>query len=60
MLLLARMSGRTSILQGPKAAKYSTVLNEPIKDILHGIHNGHIAALTTDFYGGGQSAIPVV
>jgi len=54
------MFGRTSILQGPKAAKDSTVLNEPTKDILDGIHNGHIAALTTDFYGSGESAIPVV
>jgi len=42
------------------AAKYSTVVNEPIKDILDGIHNGHIAQLTTDFYGGDQRAIPVV
>ncbi|PUU81782.1 fatty acid synthase beta subunit dehydratase [Tuber borchii] len=52
--------GRTCILQGPMAAKYSTVVNEPIQDILDGIHKGHIAALTTDVYGGDESAIPVV
>ncbi|PUU78407.1 fatty acid synthase beta subunit [Tuber borchii] len=40
--------GRTWILQGAMAAKHSTVVNEPIKDILDGIHNGDSAALTTD------------
>lgn len=49
---------RTCILQGPKAAKCSTVF-KPIKDILDGIHNRHTDAPTTDFYGGGESAIPV-
>ncbi|PUU73983.1 hypothetical protein B9Z19DRAFT_1134081 [Tuber borchii] len=52
--------GRTCILQGPMAAKYSTAVNKPIKDILDGIHNGHIAALTTDVYDGDESAILVV
>ena len=52
--------GRTCILQGPMAAKYSTVVNEPIQDILDNIHNGHIAALTTDVYGGDESAIPII
>ena len=52
--------GRTRILQGPMAAKYSTVVNEPIQDILDNSHNGHIAALTTDVYGGDESAISVV
>jgi len=52
--------GRTCILQGPMAAKYSTIVNEPIKDILDGIHQGHIAALTRDVYGGDQKAIPVI
>ncbi|PWW79296.1 hypothetical protein C7212DRAFT_340199 [Tuber magnatum] len=48
--------------QGPKvmAAKFSTIFNEPSKGILDGIHNGHIAALPTDVYGGPVSAIRVV
>ena len=41
------------------AAKYSTVVNEPIHDILDRIPNRHIAALTADVYGSGESAIPV-
>lgn len=52
--------GRTCILQGPTAAKYSTVIDEPIKDILDGIHNGHIAYLTRDIYKGDSSKIPSV
>ena len=52
--------GRTCILQGPTAARFSTVLDEPIKDILDGIHNAHIAALTRDIYQGNASSIPVV
>lgn len=51
---------RTCILQGPMAAKYSTVLDEPIKDILDGIHNAHIAGLTRDIYGGDESKIPTI
>jgi len=41
------------------ATKYSTVANEPIKDILDRTHNRHITELSTDFYGGDQRAIPV-
>ncbi|RPB00289.1 hypothetical protein L873DRAFT_1827628 [Choiromyces venosus 120613-1] len=52
--------GGTCIPQGPMGAKYSTVVHEPIKDILDGIHYGHIAALTTDVSGGDESVIPVV
>lgn len=50
--------GRTCILQGPTAVKYSTVVDEPIKDILDGVHNGHIKALTRDVYGGKPETIP--
>lgn len=50
--------GRTCILQGPTAAKFSTVIDEPIKSILDGIHNGHIEYLTRDIYGGKASEIP--
>lgn len=52
--------GRTCILQGPTAAKFSTVIDEPIKDILDGIHNAHIAALTRDYYNGNAASIPEV
>ena len=52
--------GRTCILQGPTAAKYSNTIDEPIKDILDGIHNDHIKGLTKDVYGGNESNVPVV
>ncbi|PHH64631.1 hypothetical protein CDD81_4242 [Ophiocordyceps australis] len=52
--------GRTCILQGPTAAKYSTVVDEPIKEILDGIHQSHIAALTRDYYHDDESSIPTV
>ncbi|EGO59648.1 fatty acid synthase beta subunit dehydratase [Neurospora tetrasperma FGSC 2508] len=52
--------GRTCILQGPMAAKHATKVDEPIKDILDGIHNGHIALLTRDMYGGDESKIPTI
>ena len=52
--------GRTCILHGPVAAKYTKIVDEPVKDILDGIHNGHIAGLTKDLYGGDESTIPVI
>ena len=52
--------GRTCILQGPTAVRYSKIVDEPIKDILDGIHNAHIKGLTQDVYGGQESSIPVV
>ncbi|QIW95704.1 hypothetical protein AMS68_001222 [Peltaster fructicola] len=52
--------GRVCILQGPMAARFSTVVNEPIKDILDGVHQGHIERLTKDLYDGDSSKIPVV
>ena len=52
--------GRTCILQGPTAVKYSNTIDEPIKDILDGIHNDHIKGLTQDVYGGNESAIATV
>ena len=50
--------GRTCILQGPMAAKHSTKVDEPIKEILDGIHNGHIEGLLRDLYNGDASKIP--
>ena len=52
--------GRVCILQGPTAVKYSNTIDEPIKDILDGIHNDHIKGLTKDVYDGRESSIPVV
>jgi len=52
--------GRIAILQGPMAVKYSKIVNEPIKDILDGVHQGHIQSLTRDLYGNDASRIPSV
>jgi fatty acid synthase subunit beta len=51
---------RVCILQGPMAAKYSKVIDEPVKDILDGIHEGHIKMLVHDLYNGDERKIPVV
>lgn len=51
--------GRTCILQGPVAARYSRIIDEPIKDILDGICQAHIQTLTQDLYSG-KAEIPVV
>ncbi|KAJ5652542.1 Fatty acid synthase subunit beta [Penicillium longicatenatum] len=52
--------GRTCILQGPMAARFSNIIDEPVQDILDGVHNGHIAGLLRDVYGGDKSKIPVI
>ncbi|KAJ5119547.1 hypothetical protein N7448_010216 [Penicillium atrosanguineum] len=52
--------GRTCILQGPMSARFSTVIDEPVKDILDGVHKGHIAGLLRDVYGGDKAKIPVI
>ncbi|KAJ2351120.1 3-oxoacyl-[acyl-carrier-protein] synthase, partial [Coemansia sp. RSA 2611] len=51
---------RVCIQQGPVAAKYSTVVDEPVKDILDGIYHRHIDALVERQHGGDASSIPVV
>ncbi|KAL8729147.1 MAG: hypothetical protein Q9181_005099 [Wetmoreana brouardii] len=52
--------GRTCILQGPTAVKYSNTVDEPIKEILDGIHNDHIKGLIQDVYRGKESSVPVI
>ncbi|KAF2803837.1 beta subunit of fatty acid synthase [Mytilinidion resinicola] len=52
--------GRTCILQGPMSVRYSKVVDEPVKDILDGVHEGHIKSLIQDVYGGDESKIPVI
>ncbi|KAJ2890915.1 fatty acid synthase alpha subunit Lsd1, partial [Coemansia aciculifera] len=51
---------RIAIQQGPVAARYSTVVNEPVKDILDGVYHGHIAALLSRDYNGDAASVPVV
>ena len=52
--------GRTCILQGPTAAKYSKVVDEPIKTILDGIHEAHVEGLVRDVYGEQETSVPVI
>ncbi|KAF2209620.1 hypothetical protein CERZMDRAFT_46958 [Cercospora zeae-maydis SCOH1-5] len=52
--------GRVAILQGPMAVKYSKIVDEPIKDILDGVHEGHIKFLTRDLYADDVKKIPQV
>lgn len=52
--------GRTCILQGPVAAKFSKEVDVPIKTILDGVHEGHIDLLLRDVYKGDESKIPIV
>lgn len=51
---------RTCILHGPVAAQYTTKVDEPVKDILDSIHDGHIRRLLSDDYNNDDSKIPVV
>ncbi|KAJ2383485.1 fatty acid synthase alpha subunit Lsd1, partial [Coemansia sp. RSA 2611] len=46
--------------QGPVATRYSTVVDEPVKDILDGVYHGHVAALLSRDYGGDASNVPAV
>ncbi|CAN3357636.1 fatty acid synthase subunit beta [Diutina catenulata] len=52
--------GRVCILHGPVAAQFTNTVDEPIKDILDSIHDGHIAKLVKDVYAGDESKIPTV
>ena len=42
------------------AVKYSTKVDEPVKEILDGVHQGHIKYLLRDVYGGDESKVPVI
>ncbi|KAJ1947710.1 hypothetical protein EC988_005394, partial [Linderina pennispora] len=46
---------RTFILHGPLSARYSTKVDEPVKDILDGIYDGQTSALLDWYYGGDKS-----
>ncbi|GFP58645.1 fatty acid synthase subunit beta [Trichoderma asperellum] len=43
-------AGRTCILQGPVAARYSTKIDEPVQQILDEIRKGHISRILRDGY----------
>ncbi|KAJ2229527.1 fatty acid synthase alpha subunit Lsd1, partial [Coemansia sp. RSA 485] len=51
---------RVLIQHGVVAARYSTKVDEPVKDILDGVYHGHIAALLQRQYGGDVTRIPIV
>ncbi|KAJ2091021.1 fatty acid synthase alpha subunit Lsd1 [Coemansia sp. RSA 986] len=51
---------RVLIQQGTVSAQYSTVVDEPVKDILNGIYNAHIDALLERDYSSDKSLVPVV
>ncbi|CAI4590099.1 BCE_3a_G0032390.mRNA.1.CDS.1 [Saccharomyces cerevisiae] len=51
---------RTCILHGPVAAQFTKVIDEPIKSIMDGIHDGHIKKLLHQYYGDDESKIPAV
>lgn len=51
---------RTCILHGPVAAQFTNNVDEPVKSILDGIHDGHIEKLLKDSYDGDISKVPVV
>ncbi|GAM42218.1 fatty acid synthase beta subunit [Talaromyces pinophilus] len=52
--------GRIAILQGPMAVRYVNKIDEPIKEILDNIHNGHIKSLIGDIYAGKEEDLPVI
>ncbi|PIA14847.1 hypothetical protein COEREDRAFT_103271 [Coemansia reversa NRRL 1564] len=51
---------RVAIQQGPVAAQYSTVVDEPIKNILDDIYDSHVSSLIERHYSGDASRVPVV
>ncbi|KAF8199703.1 fatty acid synthase [Pholiota molesta] len=51
---------RVCILQGPVAAKWSVVKDEPVKDLLGNINKSLIQRLLERKYGGDVSTVPVI
>ncbi|KAG7402946.1 Fatty acid synthase subunit beta [Fusarium oxysporum f. sp. rapae] len=52
--------GRTCILQGPAAAKFSTQIDQPIQSILDSIHESHVEYLIRDLYNNNKATIPYI
>jgi fatty acid synthase subunit beta len=51
-------AGRICILHGPVSAKYSTKVNEPVKDILDGITAFHMTKILAEKYEGKANMVP--
>ncbi|KAJ1882536.1 fatty acid synthase alpha subunit Lsd1, partial [Coemansia sp. RSA 486] len=51
---------RTAVQQGVVSARYSTRVDEPVKDILDGIYHGHVNALLGKLYNSDKDKVPVV
>ncbi|KID60191.1 Fatty acid synthase subunit beta [Metarhizium brunneum] len=51
-------AGRTCILQGPVAAKYSTRVDEPVGEILDSINRGLISNIMKDRYSDNVACVP--
>ncbi|KAJ2872376.1 fatty acid synthase alpha subunit Lsd1 [Coemansia aciculifera] len=51
---------RIAIQQGVVSTRFSTTVNEPVKDILGAIYHGHIAVLLSRDYNGDAASVPVV
>ncbi|KAJ3096841.1 3-oxoacyl-[acyl-carrier-protein] synthase [Phlyctochytrium planicorne] len=51
---------RVAILQGPVAVRHAVKVDEPVKEILGNIYQGHIEALKSKYYGSSEMSIPVV
>ncbi|BFZ59217.1 beta subunit of fatty acid synthetase [Saitoella coloradoensis] len=52
--------GRIAVLQGPMAVKWASKVDEPIAEILDGVHDGHIKSLKELYYNNDESKIPTV
>jgi fatty acid synthase subunit beta len=53
-------AGRTCILQGPVAARYATVVDEPVGEILDKIRDAHISRLLEDKYHDNPEEVPAI
>lgn len=53
-------AGRTCILQGPVAARYATVVDEPVGEILDKIRDAHVSRLLKDKYHGNPEEVPAI
>lgn len=49
---------RTCILHGPVATQFTNRVDEPIKELLDGIHTGLVTKLVEDFYDGSLEKVP--
>lgn len=49
--------GRVCILHGPVAAQYTKVVDEPVRQILGGIHDAHINSILKERYAGDRSKV---